>query len=177
MAHEGPSLLKRLVTGGQSRPFAKFKKTWVGRIFLVMFFTLLVLGTLHFSFRIALTRVRQSEKHMDSATASMLSGEFEDALYHYDQALNGTRRKRPALAGKGLALMYLKRYDESLVSFERLIVLNRNNAHAWQGKGMSLEFLGRYDEALASFDMALDILPTFELVTRQRDNLRELMKQ
>ena len=162
---------KRFATGGR-KPFAWFRQTPVRRIALVLIFAVIVLGTLNVSFHIALDRVRQSEHQMDLATASMMQGEYDDALDHYTRALDLNHRKRQAWLGKGLALMYLKRYDESLASYERLIRLDPDNALAWQGKGMSLGFMGKYKEAIASYDQALKIDPGSQFIEIQRERLR-----
>jgi tetratricopeptide (TPR) repeat protein len=135
------------------------------------------MGTLNISFHIALGQFRQAEHEMDLATASMMQGQYDEALIHYSLAIDKNHRKRQAWIGKGLALMYLKRYEESLENYEDLIRMDPNNVEAWQGKGMSLGFMGKYDEAIASYDRALEIQPDYNLIQTQRERLQELQKQ
>ncbi len=168
--------LKFILTGNRS-PFQWFRQSRWRKFFLGVFFFLVVMVTLHFSFHIALDRVRLSEHEMDLATTYMARGEYDEAVDHYTLALENNRWKRQAWIGKGLALMYLKRYDESLANYEDLLKFDSDNVQALQGKGMSLGFMGKYDEAIASYDKALEIQPDFSFVEVQRERLKALQKQ
>jgi tetratricopeptide (TPR) repeat protein len=146
-------------------------KSPLRRAAFIVFLAISIIATLHVCFHIALDRVRISERHMDMATASMMSGQYSDALDHYDEVLQGNRRNRQAWSGRALTLLYLKRYDEALRSYERVIRLSPGDAPAWQGKGISLEFMGRYEEAIESYNHAIEIDPTFGQAIQLRDRL------
>jgi tetratricopeptide (TPR) repeat protein len=169
--------LRWFLTGNGARPFASFRTSWRRKLFLALFTFLVVMVTLHVSFRIALGNYREGEHQMDLATASMMQGRYSDALEHYDLAISRNNRKRQAWIGKGLALMYLKRYDESLVNYEHLLRIDPENVYGWQGKAMSLGYLGHFDEAIVSFDHALEIQPDYGLIRDQLDHMKELQKQ
>lgn len=132
-----------------------------------------VILTLMVSFRIALSRVRRTERHMDKATAFLLQGRFEESLEHFENALEGNSRKKLAWAGKGLCLLNLGRYEEALTSYKNILKRYPTYTQAWHGKAMSLEYLGRFDEAIRCYDRAIEISPDFKPAITQRERLLE----
>ena len=153
--------------------FSFFQKKLVRKFLFGIFLGVIIVLTLMVSFRIALHRVRKSEYAMTRGTDLLMSNRFEEALWYFEEALEGNSRKKLAWLGKGLCFMYLKRYDESLKSYEKLIKIDPDNAQSWRGKAMSLEYLGRFNEALESYNRTLEINPNFESVIIQRKKLIE----
>jgi len=132
-----------------------------------------VILTLMVSFRIALSRVRNTERHMDEATALLLHGRFEESLGHFEKALAGNPRKKLAWAGKGLCLLNLSRYEEALTNYEKVLKRYPTYVQAWHGKAMSLEYLGHFDEAIRCYGRAIEISPDFKPAIIQRERLLE----
>jgi len=163
--------------GGVSSPGFKFlrrrsmsKKTFRVVIGFVIILTLMV------SFRIALSRVRKTEHHMDEATTLLLQGRFQESLENFDKVLAGNSWKKLAWTGKGLCLLNLGRYEEALTNYEKVLKRYPTYAQAWHGKAMSLEYLGRFDEAIKCYDKVIGISPDFKPAITQRERLLEKWK-
>ena len=146
------------------------------KLAFVVFLIVMVYLTLIVSFRIALYRARKIERHITQANELLMKGRFEESLGHFENAIKGRWRRRQALSGKGICLLYLKRYDESLASYERLLKIDPGSSQGWQGKGISLEYLGQFDEAVKCYDRALEIFPDFGSVRKQKERLLERIK-
>jgi tetratricopeptide (TPR) repeat protein len=88
---------------------------------------------------------------------------YDEALQHYDSALEINPNFVPSLIGRGLVLRTLKRYDEALIAFNRSIevdsILIKELVKAWNSKGLVLRNLKRYDEALKAFETSTSIDP------------------
>ncbi len=137
------------------------------RVVLVMIAVL----TLMVSFRIALSRAKAIEHHMDEATSLLLQGRFEESLEQYEMAMEGNMRKRSAWEGQGICFLNLGRYEEALAVYEKLLNRYPKYVQAWYWKAVSLEYLGRFDEALRFYDKAIEISPGFKPATVQRERL------
>ncbi len=150
------------------------RRSMSDRTFKIVIFMVVML-TLYTSFRIALHRVRETEKAIDRGSNYLLGRQYENSLYEFDKAISVNARKKIAWSGKGLSLIGLGRYDEALENYEKMIHRYPGSTQAWHGKGMSLERLGRYREALESYNHALQANPGYHPSIMQRDKLKAKM--
>ncbi len=128
--------------------------------------------TLVVSFRIALKNVRATEHHINLGNKYMLQGKFEDSLVQFDEAIELNPRRKIALAGKGLSLLYLGRYEEALSSYNIALKLDHAFLPAIEGKGLSLDKLARYDEGVQLCNEALKYYPGNARFLAIRDSFR-----
>jgi tetratricopeptide (TPR) repeat protein len=92
---------------------------------------------------------------------------YDEALMHFDQALNEAPDHRGALMGRALVFIQTERYDEAIAELDYLIqFLNENLepndptgrgvlAAAYANRGIVYDRLGRYEKALESYVAAL----------------------
>jgi tetratricopeptide (TPR) repeat protein len=92
---------------------------------------------------------------------------YDEALTHFDQALNEAPNHRGALMGRALVFIQTERYDEAIAELDYLIqFLNENLepndptgrgvlAAAYANRGIVHDRLGRYEKALESYVAAL----------------------
>lgn len=96
-------------------------------------------------------------------------GLYDEALAHFDEALERAPDHRGALMGRALVFTQSERYDEAIAEYDYLIEFLADNleeddatgrgvlAAAYANRGIVLDRTGAYEEALASYAMALRI--------------------
>ncbi|NVM29064.1 MAG: tetratricopeptide repeat protein [Candidatus Helarchaeota archaeon] len=84
-------------------------------------------------------------------------GKLEDALKHYEKALETDLTNADAWVDKGFILYDLLRPDEALDCYEKALELDPNNVAGWTLKGIALG--SSNPESLVCFDKALAIDP------------------
>jgi hypothetical protein len=104
---------------------------------------------------------RNSTAHYSLGTALAKQGKFEEAIRHYELALQIQPGLSEANYNLGNALVRLGRIDESIPRFERALQLNPDYAEAHNNLGIMLMKQGKREAALAHFRQAL------ALATRQ----------
>jgi tetratricopeptide (TPR) repeat protein len=88
-------------------------------------------------------------------------GRHEEALKHFERALEIDSSYEVAWNNKGVGLEDIGRLEEALACYIRALEINSRNKNAWSGKGIVLNKLGRPEEALACCDRALEIDPLY----------------
>ncbi len=83
------------------------------------------------------------------------SGQGEEAIKAYDQALGIDKTLIDAWNNKGLILASLERFPEALQCFEEVLKLTPTHKHALSNKGMVLAQQKKYTEALRCFEAAI----------------------
>lgn len=83
----------------------------------------------------------------------------EQAVRHYDVAIELAADYFEAHNNRGNALMDMRRLDEALASFDEAIALNPEYAQAHMNRGIALRRLTRLQESLASCDRAIRLDP------------------
>jgi tetratricopeptide (TPR) repeat protein len=87
------------------------------------------------------------------------SGNKEEAIEAYTEALKQSPDYLPAYFNRGLAHLDLKHHAEALADFDQARRLGRQDAELHAGRGMALDGLGRHQEADAAFDLAFAPTP------------------
>ncbi len=89
------------------------------------------------------------------------AGRIQDALLHYEQAL----QIKPDYAGAhldlGAALIKLGRPEDAIRHYEQAVQIAPDSAEAHRDLGVGLERLGRVPEAIGHYEKALEIDPDF----------------
>lgn len=86
-------------------------------------------------------------------------GDFDRAIYAFDQAIWLMPNYADAWFKKGLALGSAHRYQEAIASIDQAIRLQPNNGMAWLGKAVVLNEAGRKQEALQCVERAFRVFP------------------
>ena len=80
---------------------------------------------------------------------------FEEALQHYDRAIELNPNYAEAYNNCGAVLQNLHRIPEALHHFDQAIAIKHDYADAHNNRGAALHVLGQYDAALLSYEKAL----------------------
>jgi tetratricopeptide (TPR) repeat protein len=108
------------------------------------------------------------EELMTVGRLHLQSGDNEEALRLFEEAIGKEPQNAIAWGGKGIALINLGKYQEAIDCFDKAIQLDPITAFAWEGKGVALMRLERYEDAIPYFDMALEISPHFQRALENR---------
>jgi predicted O-linked N-acetylglucosamine transferase (SPINDLY family) len=79
---------------------------------------------------------------------------FEEALIHFDRAIELKIEYPEALTNKGITLAKINRHQLALKQFDAALAINGNYVEAWRNKGNALLALGQYAEALPCYEKA-----------------------
>lgn len=92
--------------------------------------------------------------HMGLATIAMQNGKSQEALEHYQKALD-LEESDKAVAGLGLAYLELKQHNEAFNAFCRALTLNPGNSIALNCLVQESFETNRLEEALPSIEASL----------------------
>jgi len=104
------------------------------------------------------------------------SGNYENAIKAYDNAIEIDAMNYVAWHSRGSAFYQLGKYNEAVESYNRSLEIDPYNMEVWYGKGISLYELGRYNEAVEAFDKVLEIDPENKKALESKKNVLELIK-
>jgi len=86
-------------------------------------------------------------------------GNYEIAIFYYDEAIAMNNWVYTAYYGKATALDKLERYDEAIQWFDKAISLKRSSDFVHNGKGLTLYNEQKYDEAISEYNKAIQLNP------------------
>jgi tetratricopeptide (TPR) repeat protein len=86
-------------------------------------------------------------------------GEFDEAIAHYQRAVQIAPGYSEAFSNLGNALRASKSYDEALAAYERALELQPDFVDGLNNLGTALRDLGRWREAEAAYERALALSP------------------
>ncbi len=99
--------------------------------------------------------------HFRSGDVLFAEGDYEEAVLHYNKAIELDLSYAAAYNNLGCALRALGRDEEAIESFERAIELDPACAGAHNNKGLACMQVGAYREAIDCFSKAVDIDMSF----------------
>ncbi|NEQ70266.1 MAG: tetratricopeptide repeat protein [Symploca sp. SIO2D2] len=102
-----------------------------------------------------------AQQYQAVANQQYQTGQLQEALASYDQAIKLQPDYYQAWGNRGNVLSNLGQYQEALVSFDQAIKLQPDGYIAWYSRGFVLSDLGQHQEALASYDQAIKLQPDY----------------
>ncbi len=97
--------------------------------------------------------------HLDLGLALAAAGRYEEAIPHYQQALQARPDSLEAHYELGRALTLLGRFEEAIEHYRRAVEIDANYADAHINLGLALAGRGQFNEAIAQYETALQINP------------------
>jgi len=94
-----------------------------------------------------------------AAKTAYFEDKAEEALQHFDRAIEINPNDSDAWYYRGDTLADLGKYEEAIASFNRAIEIKPDHHEAWISRGLVLAILGRFNEAIDSYDRAIEIKP------------------
>ena len=108
----------------------------------------------------ARTLVRPShdeETALHYGNEMMFQGRFEQAILHYDRALEIHSGSARAWHSKANALEALGKYEEALACYDAALDCDAGDAECWFNKGITLKKLGRNKDGTTCIDTGMHI--------------------
>ena len=110
----------------------------------------------------AVPNVPEAQAWLEKGSELYASGHYEEAIAHFDKALNLHPRLAGAWASKGLASNALGQYQEAIRCYDEALRLDPRDSAVWHDKGNTLCAAGRLEGALNCFNEVLIIDPRDE---------------
>jgi len=104
---------------------------------------------------------RQAEAHCNLGLALQKMQRLDEALNHYDQAIDLRSDYVEAYCNRGTALKEKQDFIGAIANYDKAITLNPRYAAAHYNRGNALKELNRFVEAVASYDDATKINPNY----------------
>jgi protein O-mannosyl-transferase len=99
--------------------------------------------------------------HCNLGIALAAKGKLEEAVQHFNQALQLNPDDAKALNNLGKVLTTQGKFNEAMQHFERVLQLNPNDAKALNNSGVTLAFQGKPNEAMQYYERALQLKPDY----------------
>lgn len=87
--------------------------------------------------------------------------EHEEAIRHFDQALDQDSEFIEAYIERGVSYVLLDDYDAAIDDFNQALEMDSENVYAYGSRGCAYARSGDYDAAVADFNRVLDINPLY----------------
>ncbi|MGB7746807.1 MAG: tetratricopeptide repeat protein [Verrucomicrobiia bacterium] len=99
--------------------------------------------------------------HNNLGNDLLLAGQADDAITHFQKAVEIQADYSEAYNNLGNALLQEGRVDEAITHYQKALEIKPNYAEAYSNLGNALLQKGRVDEAIAHFQKALEIQPEY----------------
>ena len=122
--------------------------------------------------------IQNQEKHQTAYTefyiglTSYKKGKYEEAIKHYDRAIDLNPQSANAYNNRGNAKRALGRHRDAIADYDQAIDLNPQPANAYNNRGNAKCALGRHRDAIADYDQAILIYPHFAEAYNNRGNAK-----
>jgi predicted O-linked N-acetylglucosamine transferase (SPINDLY family) len=101
----------------------------------------------------------------------------DEAITHFDKALDLKPDYHEGWSNKGVTLHELKRHDEAITHYDKALTLKPDYHEAWSNKANVLNELKRYDEAITHYDKALTLKPDYHEAWSNKANVLNELKR
>ncbi len=125
--------------------------------------------------------IKNQEKHQTAYTEFYIGltayqkGKYEDALKHYDQAIDINPQFAEAYNNRGITKDRLGRHEEAIADYDQATRINPQFAEAYYNRGTTKDVLGRHEEAIANYDQAIRINPQYAQAYYNRGNAKDVL--
>ena len=99
--------------------------------------------------------------HNNLGSAFIEKGQLDDAVSHYQKALEINPNSTETLTNLGAALVQKGRVDDAVARYQKALAINPNYVLAHNNLGLALAQRGHVDDAVAHYQKALQINPDF----------------
>jgi tetratricopeptide (TPR) repeat protein len=126
-----------------------------------------------------------SDSYFKAGNDNMMKENYEDAIIHYDKAIELNPSLVSAWNNKGIALSRLKRFEDAIRCYDKAIGLDPNHANAWYNKAKAFRDMGQsrldkanedrtraaklINESLALFDFANECYDKGDAISKTHD--------
>eukprot|EP00123_Amoebidium_parasiticum_P016888 comp23624_c1_seq1/m.40249 comp23624_c1_seq1/g.40249 ORF comp23624_c1_seq1/g.40249 comp23624_c1_seq1/m.40249 type:complete len:512 (-) comp23624_c1_seq1:543-2078(-) len=129
----------------------------------------------HNSFvRKELSSVQEAERYMDLARQAFDAGDYQRALFNYDQVMNIAPAAVSVKLKRIDVLIHQKKYAEAAQDAGHILVDDKQNADASYLRGMALYYQGQTEMATAFFKNALALHPDHKKARLQFKKVKQL---
>jgi tetratricopeptide (TPR) repeat protein len=104
---------------------------------------------------------QSSVAHCNLGIALADQGKLDEAIQHFDRALQLNPDDAKALNNLGKVLTTQGKLDEAIQYFDRALQLNPDDAKALNNLGVALAAQGKLDEAVQHYEQALQLKPDY----------------
>ena len=125
--------------------------------------------------------IKNQKKHLSAYTeffiglTSYQKGEYEEAIKHYDQAIDIYPQFTETYNNRGITKDRLSRHEEAIADYDQAIRINPQFAEAYYNRGTTKDVLGRHEEAIADYDQAIRINPQYAQAYYNRGNAKDIL--
>ena len=102
---------------------------------------------------------RNKEQWLARGQAHYLAGEYEQAIFTYNRAIQLDPTYVKAYYNRGHAYCQLKEYERAIADYDRVVQLNPAYPIVYFNRGKAYESLGQYRQAIADYSSALQLVP------------------
>ncbi len=106
--------------------------------------------------------------YLDIGITEFQSGQWVEALQHFEKALELSPKSVEILDWCGATLFQMRRFEEALIRLGRIAEAKPDYPDLWHKRGIVLSELSRHQEALESFERALKNAPDDPYVLQNR---------
>lgn len=86
-------------------------------------------------------------------------GNYEQALAHYNQAIEKESDYMDAFLNRAFVYSMLKDYEKAVSDYTKIIELNQNFVFAYLSRGSAFNKLKKFDEAMTDFNRVIELDP------------------
>ena len=122
--------------------------------------------------------IQNQEKHQTAYTefyiglTSYKKGKYEEAIKHYDQAIDINPQSVNAYNNRGNAKRALGRHRDAIADYDQAIDINPQSANAYNNRGNAKCALGRHHDAIADYDQVISINSQYAEAYNNRGNAK-----
>jgi len=107
------------------------------------------------------SNVGSPEDHYNRGIEEGKKGNYDNAIYEFNQALQLRPDYADAFFGRGVAYAHKGNQDQAIIDYNRALQLKPDYPEIYEDRGMEYDRLGNYDQAIADFDHALQLKPDY----------------
>ena len=127
--------------------------------------------------------IKNQEKHLSAYTeffiglTSYQKDEYEEAIKHYDQAIDIYPQFTENYNNRGITKDRLGRHEEAIADYDQAIRINPQFAEAYYNRGTTKDVLGRHEEAITDYDQAIRINPQYAQAYYNKGNAKDKLDE